>query len=178
MGNCVASVATCLLVYSQHMPRIVSVRCRLCRPPREQQSWEGLELCLRSCDSFLSPCMSRRVLLPCSPTLRAMPSLYWYYAMRRVVQFWIRCHKLPFVAGQHQRPFAPGMAFLFPNRGCLCVIAISAPSAINLMVAPVPGSTHCGCAVCGSLPARLLHAAVYHAAPCGYSCTSKYATYF
>ena len=146
MGNCVALFATCLLVYSQHTLRINSIRCQLCWPPHEQQSWEGPELCLRSCNNVHAHVASVLGWLCLVRQRRAQCLSCTGICKHHYVQSRIRCHKRPFWAGRYQRPNAPSMCCLFPNTGCLCMHRnMGAHDCSN-----VPGA-HASCALCVQL---------------------------
>ena len=69
----------------------------------------------------------------------------------------------------------PVRAVSFPIGAASACIATWASSATNPMIAPVPVSTRCVCAVCGTLPARLLHAAGLHQRLLQFSAAHLYA---
>ena len=100
----------------QHMPPLTVDAVLALHAVREQHSWEGLELNPRTCASARAHhCKYLRWFALLADTARnAFLRLrsFRLSQVRRVIQFRIGCHKLPIVAGQHQRPPVPRAARL------------------------------------------------------------------
>ena len=98
----------------QHMPPLDVHAVLALHAIREQHSWEGLELNPHTCASARAHhCKYLRwFALPADTARNAFLRLHSFRISRRVLQFRIGCHKIPIVAGQHQRPSVPRAARL------------------------------------------------------------------
>ena len=115
----------------QHMLPIVVIEVLALHAIRKQHSWAGLELNLHTCASACAhPCKYLRFFALLGDTARNLflrLRSFRLSQVRSVLHFCIGCHRLPIVAGQHQRPSVR------PRAARLCCTAIWAPFATSVI---------------------------------------------